>query len=46
MRGDDLVQTFLNFLGILDEGQDLFLHLRENSQQLLGISKIQLRFLE
>lgn len=42
----DLVQTFLGLLGILDEGQVLFLHLHENRQQLLGISKIQLRLLE
>lgn len=36
----ELIQTFLYLLGILDEGQVLFLHLRENRQQLLGISKI------
>lgn len=41
-----LVQTFLDLLGILDEGQVLFLHLRENRQQLLGISKIQFRLLK
>jgi len=42
----DLVQTFLDLLGILGEGQVLFLHLLENRQQLLGISKVQLGLLE
>lgn len=50
MYGDksvlDLLQTFLSLLGILDEGQILFFHLHENRQQLLGISKIQVRLLE
>lgn len=50
MRGDesvsDLVPTLLNILGVLDEGYVLILHLHESSQQLFGISKIELRLLE
>lgn len=42
----ELINFFLCLLEVTEVGKVLFLHLRENRQQLLGVSKIQLRLLE